>query len=173
MKGYRTTSICTTLRNYHIHIIDGNIFDKVEKLKIWNEYLKEVDALKDEIKVIFNGIASVTYDDMVSLIKIDNQYQNLLTTLNQNAERYKENLGKYYKGLDTIINEIGRTIEHYDEFIKMLNHKTILDDIFKEEQFNSLLDDTKVLDALYSKWNSSFRQFAVCFKGSQLRIAYE
>lgn len=166
-EGYRTTSICTTLRNYHIHIIDGNIFDKVEKLKIWNEYLKEVDALKDEIKVIFNGIASVTYDDMVSLIKIDNQYQNLLTTLNQNAERYKENLGKYYKGLDTIINEIGRTIEHYDEFIKMLNHKTILDDIFKEEQFNSLLDDTKVLDALYSKWNSSFRQFAVCFKGSQ------
>lgn len=90
-----------------------------------------------------------------------------MTTLNQNAERYKENLGKYYKGLDTIINEIGRTIEHYDEFIKMLNHKTILDDIFKEEQFNSLLDDTKVLDALYSKWNSSFRQFAVCFKGSQ------
>ena len=48
-EGYRTTSICTTLRNYHIHIIDGNIFDKVEKLKIWNEYLKEVDALISSI----------------------------------------------------------------------------------------------------------------------------
>lgn len=32
-EGYRTTSICTTLRNYHIHIIDGNIFDKVEKIE--------------------------------------------------------------------------------------------------------------------------------------------
>ena len=49
----------------------------------------------------------------------------------------------------------------------MLNHKTVLDDIFKEERFNYLLDDAKTLDALYSKWNSNFRQFAVCFKGSQ------
>lgn len=169
-ESYRTSSLCTTLRSYNINIIEGSISDKVEKLKIWNEYLKTVDTLKDEIKEIFNGASSVSYDDIVRLIKADLQYQQLLVALDKQKEKYQDHLGKYYHGLDTTINEIGQTIEHYDEFFKMLKDKRILNSIFKDKEFETLLDEARVLDNLYLDWNLAYRMFAVCFKGSQPKL---
>ncbi len=166
-EGYRTTSICTNLRYYNIIIDDNNVFNKVSSLKTCRKYLQNIDKLKTEISTIFNNSQHVQYDEMVTLIKTDLQYQDLQDNLINHADTYKQNLGKYYNGLDTIINEIGRTIEHYDEFLKVLINKDNINNLLTDETFDELLEEAKDLNNLYDKWNECYRKFAVCFKGSQ------
>ena len=166
-EGYQTSSICTSLRNYNIHIVDGSILDKVEKIKLWQLYLKEVIELKQEIKGIFIQKDTVTYDDIVILIENDRMQQQLQKDLETNAPRYKKNLGKYYRGLDTIIGDIGQTIEHYDDFLKKISPNCDINALFEDQHFNHLLEDIKEIDVMYAQWVSAFRAFSVCFKGSQ------
>lgn len=164
---YRTNSLCTLLKGYNIHIVEGTVYQKVNKLLIWNEYLKEVDKLKVEIRQIFQDKEVVEYNDLVKLIKVDNQNERIHRSLVEKEKIYKDALGEYYYGIDTVISEIGRTIDHYDEFLKFLNHPNNINSLFKESTFKGLLDDIKALDKLYATWTNKYRLFAVCFKGSQ------
>lgn len=172
LKGFfheenNTNEICKTLKNYKIIIEETIIYNKVDKLSFWNEYLKEVNQLKKEIKEIFNSKQIVEYSDLAKLMKIDAQYDKIHKTLNDKENTYKETLGIYYRGLDTVISEIGRTIEHYDEFLKLLNHPENINELFKDEIFSQFLDSIKNLDKLYATWMNRYRTFSVCFKGSQ------
>lgn len=166
-EGYQITSICTAIRGYGINIIEDNLFEKVESLKKYSKYLKNVNLLKEEIKDIYNNVDSITYKDLVDLMKCDDQYQYVHETLKKNEAAYKINLGKYYNGLDTIINEVGRTVTHYEEFLKNLNNPSLVDELFIDKKFEELLKDTKHLDNLHSHWSAAYRMFSVCFKGSQ------
>ncbi len=160
-------SICKKLENYKIIIPEENIYQKAKNLTIWNEYLKEVNNLKKEIKEIFAEKDVVEYSDLVKIMKIDSQFDKVHKTLHDKDKLYQDTLGVYYHGLDTVIREIGRTIEHYDEFLKMLNNPSKINDIFKEKVFNEYLEDVKTLDKLYATWINRYRTFSVCFKGSQ------
>lgn len=166
-EGYRITSICTELLTYGVNISNENVFEKVNKLKEYNRYFKQVNILKEEIKGIYKDLEVVTYKDLVELIKCDEQYQQVQETLQDRAADYKKTIGKYYNGLDTIINEVGITIAHYEDFLKCLNNPAMVDELFEPKLFDELLADTRKLDNIYSQWSAAYRTFSVCFKGSQ------
>ena len=167
---YRTNSLCTTLLNYKIHIQDTNIYEKCNYLRKWNEYLLKVIKLKEEIKHIFLNKDNISFSDVTKLMKTDFQYQKVHKLLKEKESTYKANLGIYYYGLETVISEIGRTIEHYEEFIRLLNNKDEIDGLFSDKTFSSFLEGIKRLDQLYATWINSYRSFSVCFKGGQPEI---
>lgn len=167
---YRTNSLCTTLSNYKIFIEDGNIYQKCNSLRKWNEYLIKVIKLKQEIKQTFLNKDNINFADITKLMKTDFQYQKVHKLLKEKESIYKDNLGIYYYGLETVISEIGRTIEHYEEFIKILNNKDEIDELFKDKTFTGFLEGIKTLDRLYATWINSYRSFSVCFKGGQPEI---
>ena len=153
-----------------VSFIEDNVFEKSEILRGYGQYLRIVDRLKAELKNIYKDIENITYKDLVDLIKCDDQYQHLCDELAKNEIEYKQNLGKYYNGLDTIVNEIGRTVLHYEEFSKTLNNPLLIDELFVDKKFDEMLKDTKELDNLHSQWGAGYRMFSVCFKGSQPEI---
>ena len=109
---------------------------------------------------------------MKELIENDNKYIKLHRKLEENANLYASTIGKYYYGLDTAINDITQTIEHYGEFLKCIHKQCNVDDLFTEEKFNTFLDDTKYIDSIYTNWISYFRAFSICFKAGQPELQY-
>lgn len=164
---FRTNSLITLLKNYKIIVDDCNIYQKVQQLLTWNEYLKNVNNLKEELKTIYVDKSMVEYTDLVKLMKIDAQFEKVHKSLDEKEAKYKDVLGEYYRGIDTVISEIGRTNEQYDEFLKFLNHPENINSLFVDSKFKSLLEDIKILDRLCATWTNRYRLFSVCFKGSQ------
>ena len=167
---YRTNNICISLASYKIEIVEKNIYNKCQQLNSWNNYLLDVINTKKELRKIFLNKDNIVFNDIVKLIKTDLQYQKIQKALREKESTYKNNLGIYYYGLETIISEIGRTIEHYEEFIKMMNNKDEIDNLFKDDVFNSFKEGVKHLDRLYASWINSYRAFSICFKGGQPEI---
>lgn len=171
-EGYHITSFSAHLKNYNIHIHTEDIVEKISQLKSWNAYLRKVDQFKTEIREIFIKNNKVEYEDMKELIENDNKYIKLHRKLEENANLYASTIGKYYYGLDTAINDITQTIEHYGEFLKCIHKQCNVDDLFTEEKFNTFLDDTKYIDSIYTNWISYFRAFSICFKAGQPELQY-
>ena len=169
-EGYRTNNLCISLTSYKIEIEETNIYQKCKQLEKWNKYLKEVIKTKKEIKKVFLNSDNILFSDIVKLMKTDLQYQKIHKSLNEKEVTYKNNLGIYYYGLETVISEIGRTIEHYEDFIKLMNNKDEIDNLFIDNVFNGFKEGTKVLDRLYATWINSYRAFSICFKGGQPEI---
>ena len=151
----------------NIEINEENIVARIIKLEKWSKYLEKVEKLLKEIYQIFKQKAIVTLDNIVELIKNDNQYHKLRIDLKNNEPVLRKLLGRYYNGLDTVINEISQTIEHYDEFLKNITPNCQIDELLKEKRFDTMLDDAKDLDKLYTDWIGAYRMFSVCFKGGQ------
>lgn len=166
-EGYQTESICNQIKNYNIEINEENIVARIIKLEKWSKYLEKVEKLLKEIYQIFKQKAIVTLDNIVELIKNDNQYHKLRIDLKNNEPVLRKLLGRYYNGLDTVINEISQTVEHYDEFLKNITPNCQIDELLKEKRFDTMLDDAKDLDKLYTDWIGAYRMFSVCFKGGQ------
>lgn len=171
-EGYNTASICTILRNYNIHITNENIVEKQEQLKKWNSYLRKVDLLKAEIRQIFKDLTFLEYEDVKKLIVNDNKYIKLHKKLENNAQLYVKSIGKYYYGIDTAINDIAQTIEHYGEFLKCINKNCDVDSLFIDETFSKFLDDTRKIDNIYTNWIGCFRAFSICFRAGQPELQY-
>lgn len=159
--------IVKKLEDYKIYIGIENIFEQVAKLSSVNNYLKKVIALKEEITSIFKNSENVKANNLLDLIQNDFAYTLLNDTIKQNESVYQKNLKKYYRGLDTAINEISKTISHYEEFSLYLIDVTKIDNLFVNSCFDELLEDVKELNSVHIKWNNHFRNFASCFRGSQ------
>lgn len=171
-EGYHIASFCAQLKNYNIQIHTENIIEKIAQLKLWNAYLRKVDQLKTEIREIFIHKSVLQYEDLKELIENDNKYIKLHQKLEENATLYASTIGKYYYGLDTAINDITQTVEHYGEFLKCINKYCKVDDLFIDEKFNQFLDATKHIDSIYTNWISCFRAFSICFKAGQPELQY-
>ena len=159
--------IVKSLEDYKIYIGIDNIFEQVILLKEHQKYLKKVVVLKEEIEKVFKKDTMILAKDIVELIQYDFEKIGLIETLNKNENIYKNDLKKYYRGLNTAINEISRTISHYEEFTTYLIDKNKIDDLFENSCFDEMLADIKNLNNYYVKWNNHFRNFASCFRGSQ------
>lgn len=169
-EGNRTNNLCISLANYKITIEETNIYQKCKQLNKWNKYLLTVINNKKDLQKIFLEKENVLYADIVKLMKTDLQNLKIHKSLNEKESIYKQNLGIYYYGLETVISEIGRTIEHYGEFIKLMNNKDEIDNLFIDKTFSVFKDDIKNLDRLYASWINSYRAFSICFKGGQPEI---
>lgn len=171
-EGYHIASFCAQLKNYNIQIHTENIIEKISQLKLWNAYLRKVDQLKTEIREIFIHKNVLQYEDLKELIENDNKYIKLHQKLEENATLYASTIGKYYYGLDTAINDITQTVEHYGEFLKCINKYCKVEDLFIDEKFNQFLEATKYIDSIYTNWISCFRAFSICFKAGQPELQY-
>lgn len=169
-EGNRTNNLCISLSNFKISVEETNIYQKCKQLNKWNKYLLNVIKNKKELQKIFLEKENIIYINLTKLMKTDLQYQKIHKSLKDKENIYKKNLGIYYYGLDTAISEIGRTIEHYGEFIKLVNNKEEIDNLFIDKTFDIFRDDIKNLDRMYASWINSYRSFSICFKGGQPEI---
>lgn len=155
------------LSYYKVIIDTTNIFTCLVNLKNENLYLKQVVSLGEELKHIFNNKTLVTAFDLLELITNDFEYDLLKDTIDKKESIYKTDLKRYYNGLETAINEISRTLNHYEEFRMYLTDISTIDNLFVNETFNEMLKDVQSLNQIYNRWNNHFRNFASCFRGSQ------
>ncbi len=166
-EAYKTNDICNKLKNFNIIISGNDLMRKVELLQVWKLYLEEVDSYKEEIYNIFSKEA--TYDDVVKLIEIDQKYVKLVKDINKNNKEYEKYIGKYYKGLETAVNDIGQTIEHYGEFLRKVKNIALIEKVLQND-LNTLLEDTRKIEDLYFTWGHKCRSFSFCFKGGQQEL---
>jgi len=163
----KSDEITSKLANFNIHI-DGNYqYQKRKSIISYVPYLNRVIELKNELSQIFKGRKSLSSFDILDLVKIDEEYLTVQETVAKNESRYKSLLGVNYKGFDTIINEVGQTLEHFDELISRLELGADISSLFQEPTLSRFIENAIKLNNTWSEWITNFRAFSFCFKGGK------
>lgn len=165
-----TISLITQLKNYHIQINEEEPTKQLAQLEEWNKYLINVINLKNEISVIFIKLNHISLKDVIELIEIDKRYIELSNHLKENDKNYHRLLGDNYKKFDTVISDIGQSLEHFDDFIERVKNPKDIDDLLSNPTFDEFLADARKLRDLHTSWISHYRLFSVCFQKGQSEL---
>ncbi|MDY4052850.1 MAG: hypothetical protein SOY80_05860 [Bacilli bacterium] len=155
------------LKDFNINIDVNHAYQARKLLSSYIPYLTKAIELKNELTRVFKGKKALTSFDILDLVKIDEQYTEVQETMLKNEERYRKLLGNNYRGFDTIINEVGQALEHFDELVSRLEPNADVSDLFQEPTLSRLIENAIHLNSTWSEWINNFRLFSFCFKGGK------
>lgn len=167
---YQSDSLATLLKNYKIIISGEHGYEKKSGLLNNNIYIHKVIELKKELTLIFKGKKRIDTISLQELIHYDDVYLDVQKTLRQKEVKYEALLGHNYHGFDTIISDMGQTLEHFDNFITRIKKDADIVLLFQEPQLNGLIEGAIPLRNLCSDWINAFRAFSLCFKGGKTEL---
>lgn len=154
------------LEKYNIMISSEYVIEKINQLSSWTTYLLNVINLRNEIYTIFKK-QIITIDEIIELIEQDNNYINLLENINNHEEEYVYLLGDNYKKFETVIGDTGIALDHFDNFIEILNDQNDVDELLSTKTFEKFLKNTIELRQMHRDWFTHYRHFSVCFNHGQ------
>ena len=135
------------LASFGISITGSNIINKNINSREWIEYLRRVVDTNVQLVTIFKG-HDVTFDDLMTIIKCDNDYNKLQNILKLRDKEMNEYLGSTYDGLNTNVQLISLLEKHYDKFVKNLKDKSTISQLFSLHKMESLVSEFSKLNEL-------------------------
>ncbi|MGM9898975.1 MAG: hypothetical protein ACI32E_00170 [Bacilli bacterium] len=153
------------MKQYNININGDYGFEKYHHIYSYVVYLERVIDLRKEVSQIFKGNHRTSSKELFELIHNDDLYLEVKKIMNDNDQNYRMLLGENYRGFDTVINEVGQTIDHFDGFMARLNPDADVNSLFQEPTFSRFCDNAIKINNLISDWIQSNKAFSICFKG--------
>lgn len=166
-ESIKLDEIDSVLAEYKIFSNGAYGYAKKKELINAHKYLKKISKRIEELEAIFIHHNKITTQLIIELIQNDDLYLDAQKVITENGEHYQSLLGINYKEFDTIISDMGQTLDHFDEFTKRIKKGIDIKSVFKEEVLTHLIEDAFVLRSLESEWITAFRQFSICFRGGQ------
>lgn len=142
-------------------------YDKKKDLINAHKYLIKVSKRIDELHELLPHTSNLTTNQILELIETDNIYLEGKKTILEKDEYYHSLLGNNYKEFDTIISDMGQTLNHFDELIKRIKPGIEIGSVFEESVLTHLVEDALILNDLTNEWFNALRQFSICFRGGQ------
>ena len=163
-------NIDSTLGEYKI-ISNGQFgYAKKKELMHAHKYLNKLSSKIDELHKLFPYHLVITTRLLLELIDHDDIFLNANKVVLEKEEYYQSLLGNNYKEFDTIISDMGQTLDHFDEFIKRIKDGVELNSVFDNNVLTHLIEDAFELREITSEWFTYLRQFSVCFRGGQSHL---
>lgn len=160
-------SISDTLDEYKI-ITNGRFgYEKKKDLIAAHKYLIKLSSRIDELYILLPHDSKLTTNLILELIECDKTYLEGKKTVLEKEEYYHSLLGNNYKEFDTIISDMGQTLNHFDELIKRIRPGVEISSVFEESILTNLVQDAVILNDMTNEWFTALRQFSVCFRGGQ------
>lgn len=163
----KSDHLATSLEPFNIKIEGEFGYAKCSQLYSYVLYLERVIDLKKELNHIFKGKNNIDSNHLFELIKYDELFLQSKQIISENDSKYNSLLGENYKGVDTVISEVGQILEHFDDFMERLNEDADVKSLFQEPTLSRFNDNAIKIDNIISEWVQSYKAFSLCFKGGK------
>ena len=154
------------IKRFGINIEGDTILDKNAASHEWVDYLKRLVIVNDEIHSFFK-LSKVTIDDLLLVIKKDQEYAKLLQVLKKRDLEIKEYLGNIYDGLNTNVSLVHLLQKHFAKFVAMLQDKDVIAKLFENDLLKHLINDYDALNLKAEKNLECHHVFSKYFVGGQ------
>ncbi len=163
----KINNIATKLFHYNINIKGETCIDQTNELLKWRDYLLNINDIKKSLNGLFVDEKSINYRNLLTIKKIVNKLKDIEDDFKRNDKRYKELLGTSYHGVETDVVSLRQLIERFDEFYERFINRSDINQIFDEEKFEKIYQDSIELNNLYTTWIDKYRAFSICFSKGQ------
>lgn len=163
----KISNIETKLYHYNINISGNNYIERTENLKKWHDYLLNINDIKKYLEEIFIEQKNINYHTLIQIKQNVKKLEEIENYFKKNNKRFIELFGESYKGVNTDINTLKILFERFDEFYDRFKNHDDINQLFDEQTFENIFNDSVELNNLYGNWVDKFRLFSICFSRGQ------
>lgn len=163
----KINNIETKLFHYNINIKGNNYIEQTLELQKWRDYLININDIKNSLDEVFIDKRKINYQTLLLIKQNVRKQEEIENNFKKNNKRYNELLGESYKGVETDIDALRQLIERFDEFYNRFSNHNDINQIFDQDTFEKIYNDSVELNELYANWVDKFRAFSICFSRGQ------